>query len=40
MKPTASEALRLDAVGRRLPFTDAHTVKRFSSTPVGNDPLA
>jgi 3-hydroxypropanoate dehydrogenase len=32
-------ASRLDAVGRRLLFTDAHTVKRFASTPVGDDQL-
>jgi 3-hydroxypropanoate dehydrogenase len=39
VNPATSEALRLDAVGRRLLFTDAHTVKRFSSTPVGDDQL-
>lgn len=39
MKPAASEALRLVAAGRRLLFTDAHTVKRFSSTPVGDNQL-
>ena len=36
---TTSEALRLNAVGRQLLFTDAHTVKRFNSTPVSDDEL-
>lgn len=36
---TTSEALRLDAVSRQLLFTDAHTIKRFNSTPVSDEEL-
>ena len=39
MNPVAPEAVRLATVGRGLLFTEAHTVKRFSSTPVDDERL-
>jgi 3-hydroxypropanoate dehydrogenase len=39
VSPSDVQTLQLDAVGRRLLFTDAHTVKRFSKTPVSDDQL-
>ncbi|MFD8421793.1 malonic semialdehyde reductase [Streptomyces sp. NPDC059466] len=39
MNPAVSEAARLGSAGRRLLFTEAHTVKRFSPEPVDDDRL-
>ncbi|HKS98869.1 MAG TPA: hypothetical protein VJT31_04995 [Rugosimonospora sp.] len=40
MTPTSSEAVPLEATGRRLLFTEAHPVKRFSPTAIGDAELA